>query len=55
MGDKTGAASAIGEAGVTAKAELKSWFGVAPKVAHGGGSAVVCKHLEFMCSSCGGS
>ena len=29
VGDKTGAASAIGKAGVTAEAELKSWFGVA--------------------------
>ena len=47
VGDKTGAASAIGKAGVTAEAELKSWFGVAPKLAHGGGSAVICKHLGF--------
>ena len=50
MGGKTGAASAIGEAGVTAEAELKSRFGVAAKVAHGGGSAVVCKHQGFTCT-----
>ena len=40
--DKTGAASAIGEAGVTAKAELKSLARFAAKVAHGGGSAAIC-------------
>ena len=36
--------------GVTAEAELKSRFGVAAKVAHGGGSAVVCKHQGFTCT-----
>ena len=37
-----GAASVVGVTGVTAEAELKSRFEVAAKVAHGGGSAVVC-------------
>ena len=37
-----GAASATGEAGVTAKAELKSLNRFAAKVAHGGGSAAIC-------------
>ena len=49
-GDWTGAASAIDEAGVTAEAELKSRIGDAAKVAHGGGSAVVCKHQGFTCT-----
>ena len=48
--DGLGAASAIGEAGVTAKAELKSWVGVAAEVEHRGGSAVVCKQLGFTCT-----
>ena len=42
IGLETGTASAIVEAGVTAKAELKSLNRFAAKVAHGGGSAVVC-------------
>ena len=39
IGLETGAASATGLAGVTAKAELKSLARFAAKVAHGGGSA----------------
>ena len=39
VGDGLGAALASDEAGVTAKAELKSLARFAAKVAHGGGSA----------------
>ena len=42
IGLETGAASATGLAGVTAKAELKSLNRFAAKVAHGGGSAAIC-------------
>ena len=43
-GDKLGlgAAFASHEAGVTAKAELKSLARFAANIAHGGGSAAIC-------------